>query len=211
MIFNIFINLKKEIVILLTCISLSIVLIVFSYNARESAYQKTQISKLNLKQAREKHYTSLNQKLLLDEFEPDYNLLKNSAIIGAEDRLNWIENLDKISQQYKIPYLKYNINKRQKFLSNEILQTYPAIELYKSNMSLQLQLLHEGDLNTVLNSLNKMARGLFDIYSCTINRNPTSNKSIINSQTDNNFTANCILNWYSIQKKSAPINKTGDT
>lgn len=208
MIFDILKNIKKEIATLFICIVIASAFIVFLYDLKQIASQQNRFSETNLKQARENYYTARYQRALFDAFESDYISLKNNNIIGSEDRLNWINNLDKISRQNKIPYLKYKISKRQKLSLENISQPYPDIDLYKSSMLLQLQLLHEGDLHTVLDLLNDKSQGLFDIYSCTISRNPTQNKSIIPSQTENNFTANCTLNWYTIQKTPLSINKT---
>ncbi len=69
-------------------------------------------------------------------------------------------------------------------------------------MKLDMQLLHEGDLYTILNALQRQTDGLFDTESCTINRNPTSIESLLDSATNKNFSANCEINWYTMQKKA---------
>jgi len=205
MILTILKNLQKELTILLIGIAISTVLILFTYNLRESAFENKQAAASDLKQARDKYYTALSQKRLLEQFEKHYIHLQKTAIVGEENRLSWIDSLENIAKQNKIPYLKYKIEKRQKVISNKIAQAYPGIDLYKSIMSLQLQLLHEGDLYTMLDSLNQQSNGLFDIQRCSIIRNPTQQASLIHSKTDKNFNANCILNWYSINRISTPV------
>jgi len=210
MIIRILKNLQKEIVILLICIAISSIVIIFSYSLRQSSYEEKQLATSELQQARDQYYTAINQKLLLDKFEVDYIELKSINIVGNEDRLNWVDNLESIAKHNKIPYLKYKIDKRQKITTDQLALTYPDIDLYKSVLSLQMQLLHEGDLYTVLDSLSQQTTGLFDIQSCSIVRNPTQFDSLINSPTDRNFNANCKLNWYTMQQISAPIQQDED-
>jgi len=210
MILHILKNLQKEIVILLICIFIASIVVLFTYSLRQSAYEEKQLAESELKQARQQYYTAINQKLLLDKFESDYIKLQKAGIIDNEDRLNWVDNLESIAKQNKIPYLKYKIDKRQKTSSNALPQSYPGIDLYKSVMSLQMQLLHEGDLYTVLDSLNQKTSGLFDIQSCTLVRNPTQHESLISSDTDKNFNADCKLNWYTMQEMTIPLKQDED-
>ncbi|VAW56449.1 hypothetical protein MNBD_GAMMA07-510, partial [hydrothermal vent metagenome] len=86
--------------------------------------------------------------------------------------------------------------------SDNMAINYPDIDLLKSTMSLQMQLLHEGDLYTVINNLRLTTSGLFDVTRCAIIRNETQIKSLLDSATDKNFSASCTLNWYTIKAKN---------
>ena len=195
-------NLQKEIIILLICISISSLFLISAFSLKKIAYKNKNMSSSQLKQSRDKYYNALNKKLLLDKYEKQYEILMSAGIVGDENRLNWVDNLENITEKDKIPYLKYKINKRQTFNSAMLSQSFPGIVLYKSMMTLEMQLLHEGDLYTVLNSLGTHAKGLFDIQSCSIQRNPTPVESLLESTTDKNFSVNCILNWFTMSNKA---------
>lgn len=193
-------NLQKEITVFLISIVIATILIIFSNSWWQTSYDNKVIANNNLTEAKQRYYSAINQKQLLKKFEEQYKKLISSGIVGDEDRLNWVDTIEKITANNRIPYLKYKIDKRQQLKSNEINQKYPGIQLSKSGMSLEMQLLHEGDLYTIINSLHKNAKGLFDIESCAIVRNTTQVESLIDSQTDKNFSAKCQLNWYTMQK-----------
>jgi len=205
MILSILKNLQKELATFLICIAIATVMIVISNSWWQTSLNDKQLAEADLNEARERYFTAINQKKLLKLFEDKYIHLQKMGIVGDEKRLNWVDSIEKITAENKIPYLKYKIDKRQRFNSTELNQNYPQVALFKSTMTLQMQLLHEGDLYTIINALDKRALGLFDIKSCSITRNPTQAKSLLESATDKNFAANCQLNWYTMQKKSPPV------
>jgi len=195
-------TLQKEFSVLLLCIAISVIFIIFTHSLSQSAYEEKQMAVSNLKHARDNYYTAINQKLLLDQFESDFKQLQKEGVFGEENRLNWVDSIEKITKQHAIPYLKYKIDQRLPADTNLLSQPYPDIELYKSVMSLQIQLLHEGDLFTVLDELTLQAKGLFDTERCKISRIQSSHASVVDSPTDKNFNAECILNWYTLNKKT---------
>lgn len=199
--FSIIKNIQKEIIIFLICISISSLFLISAYSLKKTSYKNKNMASSQLKQSRDKYYNAVNKKLLLDKFEKQYEILMSAGIVGDENRLNWVDSLENIIKKDKIPYLKYKINKRQTFNSAMLSQSFPGIALYKSKMTLEMQLLHEGDLYTVLNSLSAHAKGLFDIQSCSIQRNLAPAESLLESATDKNFSVNCILNWFTMSNK----------
>ena len=205
MILGILKNLQKELSTFFICIAIASVMIVVSNSWWQTSYNNKQLAEADLNEARERYFTAINQKKILKLFEDKYIHLQKSGIVGDENRLNWVDTIEKITAENKIPYLKYKINKRQLVDSNELKQNYPQVALFKSIMTLQMQLLHEGDLYTIINSLDKKALGLFDIKSCSITRNTTQTESLLESVTDKNFSAKCELNWYTLQKSIAAI------
>ena len=72
-------------------------------------------------------------------------------------------------------------------------------------MTLNMQLLHEGDLYTIINTLDKKAKGLFDVQSCKITKNLSSISALLEKDSDKNFATVCVLNWYTMQKKSKSL------
>jgi len=209
MILDFFKNLQKELATFLISIAVATLLIVVSHSWWQTSYNIAINAQADLNEAKERYYTAINQKQLLKKFEEKYKQLISSGIVGDEHRLNWVDTIEKITDLNKIPYLKYKIDKRQNINSNDISQKYPGIKLLKSTMTLEMQLLHEGDLYTVINSLHKKAKGLFDIKSCAIVRNTTQVESLVDSQTDKNFSAKCELNWYTMQKSSVSVTNQG--
>ncbi len=190
-------NTKKEIIILLSCMLISSATLIFFHSFMTSSLNKNLAATSQLKHARESYYDAVINKALLEKYEPHYNKLKNTGIIGNEHRLNWINNIDNIALKYNISHLRYKIDKRQNISTEELSIKYPDIKIYKSAMTLQMQLLHEGDLYTILSNINNNPFGLFDIQTCTIQRN--NHLAELNLKNNRNFSASCLLYWYTFQ------------
>ena len=205
MIIDLLKNLPKELSVFLITIAFSTIIILISHSIWQSSAENKQAAQHNLESAKQRYYTALDRKKLLEEFSSKYEQLTNSGIVGNEHRLNWVDIIERTTKNFQIPYLKYKIDKQKSITSPNLTQSYPGLDLLYSIMTLELQLLHEGDLYTVLNSLEKQAKGLFDVQNCLIVRNLTQSADLLDSRSDKNFSAKCTLNWYTMKKKSLAI------
>ena len=127
------------------------------------------------------------------------------GIAADENRLQWIDAIEKATTLHKIPYLKYAIDKQQKINSNNLSVAYPGIDIFRSSMTLQMQLLHEGDLFSILNNIDTKALGLFDVQTCSLTNNSVQAESLLDSASNMNFAAICTLNWYTVKKKTVSL------
>ena len=205
MIVNILKNTQNQIVIFLLSIIIATTIIIISHSVLETAIENKNTHNNSLNSVKQKYYTAIDRKLLLEKFNSRYTALINQNIAGTEDRLNWIDAIESIVSTNNIPYMKYKIGKQIKLKSNNLNSKYPDIDVLKSTMTLEMQLLHEGDLYTVINKLNKLANGLFDIQNCSISMNTSNSLSLIERDSDTNFASVCVLNWYTMQKKSVSL------
>ncbi len=179
--------------------------VVVSQTLWSSSKETMQSAQSDLDYARQRYYTAIDRKRLLAMYETKYQLLINNGIVGDENRLNWVNVIESATVIFQIPYVKYRIEKRQLVSSAHLSTRYPGIQLYKSAMTFEMQLLHEGDLFSIINHLDKAAEGLFDVQSCSINRNHSNEISLLDSTTGKNFTALCKLNWYTMKKQTTAV------
>lgn len=189
---------QKESALLVIAIVLSLLLVGISSYYRDGVEQNKKLANEALSAARVKYNDARDRKKLLEEFEQRYKKLEQDGIVGEEQRLNWVDLIESISSQYGLSYVKYRIEKQQRVNDPGISELYPEIDVYRSKMKIEMQLLHEVDIYRLLNTLDVKANGLFDIENCAIKRNNTNYKTIIEETTGNNFSADCVLNWYTL-------------
>ena len=194
-------KLQKEIGIFLAALAVSIVLVIVSQMYWETVSKDKQVAEDTLYEAKEKYRTALNRKRLLEEFENKFKQLGADGVVGDEQRLNWIDVIESTTKQEKLPYVKYKIDKQTSVVDQKLKSTYPGIDVYKSEMILEMDLLHEGDLYTLINNLEDKAKGLFDVSACRLRRNNSSIPSVLETNTDKNFSAFCRLNWFTMKQK----------
>jgi len=195
--------LSKEILVFIVSISIIIFIIMASRQYWDNAVMENVQAEQRLTEAKRKYREAIDRKVVLEEYKVRYEKLKKKNIAGNENRIDWINLLEIIAENKRIPYVNYKIDKQILAKDKKTSLKYPGLNVYKSVMTLDMRLLHEGDIYTVINELKLKAKGLFDVSSCDVKRQRNSAESVMENATGINFTARCELNWYSFQPKSA--------
>lgn len=110
-----------------------------------------------LSQAQEKFTTINNEKNDIRDFQPRYLGAVQRGFIGEESRLDIVERVRMIQEQYKLLPLKYEILPQQGVLLDPNMVT-GELELRVSRMIVHMGLLHEGDLFSFLGEISKMGQ-----------------------------------------------------
>ena len=142
-------------------------------------------------------YQSIDEEeRLIELYLPTYRTLEEQGIIGREHRLDWIEALREASRDMKLPGLRYSIDSQTAYKPEFPVET-GAFEVFASNMTLDLGLLHEGDLPDVLRRIDGRAPGLYSVSKCTIAR---AVPELGRDPTKANLRALCDLRWYTVRR-----------
>lgn len=145
-------------------------------------------------QAISRRYLAVDEEeKLINQYYPRFVELYKKGVIGKEQRLNWIEVLRNTGMKYHIPSLSYQIKSQDTYTPSYSV-TLGRFKLYSSKMTLNMRLLHEGDLFTVLDSLNRNARGVFSLNHCRL----SSSGKIEESADAPNIDAQCEMQWFTI-------------
>jgi hypothetical protein len=132
----------------------------------------------------------------LELYLPQYRMFEDRGIVGPERRLDWIETVRRAAQETKLPSFRYQIFAQEPYFVDFLVQT-GAYRAYASEMQVDLGLLHEGDLLSMLADLEARATGLFRVGKCRIRRIA---KSIGRDPTRSNLIASCGIDWLTIRQ-----------
>lgn len=150
--------------------------------------------------ARSQYQNIDEEDKLIEDYFPRYRELEAAGIIGSEQRLDWIDTLRKAAQSVDVPSLRYVIDSQELYRPD-----FPLPEndfnLYASTMTLDLGLLHEGDLPALLEDLNQNATGFYTVDECEMNR---VQEEFIKAPDAINLTATCDLRWITIRPAQPP-------
>jgi len=139
-----------------------------------------------------------DEERIIERTYPEFVALFESGILGQEHRLSWIETLTKAGDRIRLPEIGYRINS-QSVYTPDFPVMLGAFDINVSEMTLDLGLLHEGDLFKLLDALDESAEGLYTVSYCEANRVTASG-----SGTDRPLiAANCRLNWFTVDLKGA--------
>jgi hypothetical protein len=184
---------------------LSIVIVSLSSVYMDDIYQQNQSAMRAMQKWKSKINSSVENNQIIDEFESNFLNLVNQGVVGSENRLSWFETIQETAKNRGMPSVKYSISSQKALKLPNLQAKYRGIDVFKSVMTLDIKMAHEGDLFALLNDLEK-ADGLFSVDSCDIKKEST--KSV---DSKNNMTAYCELSWYTFKssKASAGSKKPG--
>lgn len=173
---------------------------VVGYTQQKSLAAKESLTKQEglLNQARQRYQTSGQEKEIIIRYLPVYQRLIQEGWVGEERRIDWVDNLRSIHQQQKLFGINYSIGAQERYTPLFAVNMGSFI-LHRSVMKLELSMLHEGDLLTLLAALDAAQTAPFIVRECEVSR-----------QTDKpatklvpNFLANCELDWLTIHEPQA--------
>ena len=175
----------------------SVIVISISYVYMDEVYQDQQAAKRAMRIWQSKINSSVENNQIIDEFESNFLKLVNQGVVGAEDRLSWFETIQNTTKKRGMPSVRYSISTQAALDEGNLKKDYRGIDVFKSVMTLDIKMAHEGDLFALLNDLEK-ADGLFAVDRCDIEK---ISKTIVD--TENVMRAYCELGWYTFRGSKA--------
>jgi len=188
--------LRGSMILLVIAVIISAGSLVGSYqfaNSKNKIHKREQARYLS---ARTQYHTLDEEEGLIAIYLPRYVALENAGIIGREKRLDWIESLRQSAKQSQVAKMQYDIS-AQKLFETKIPLDVGDYKIYASTMSLNIDLLHEGDLFTLLDNLNSSLTGLYGLSACDLKR---KGSEISNEVDAVNLSAHCDVNFLTIRK-----------
>ena len=175
----------------------SAIVVSMSYVYMDGIDQEQQSAKRAMRIWQSKINSSVENNQIIDEFEVNFLRLVNQGVVGSENRLSWFETIQETTKRRGMPSVRYSISTQEPLKEDNLKREYNGIDVFKSVMTLDIEMAHEGDLFALLNDLSK-AEGLYAIDKCVIEK--MSNKIV---DTDNNMRAYCELGWYTFRGSKA--------
>lgn len=188
-------KLRNPLVFLVLVLVAIAALIVYTQQQKNSAEQALQTQTNQLNQARQRYLASGQEKDTISQYLPKYQTLLQQGFVGEERRIEWVDALRKIHGREKLFNINYSIGAQEEYQPNFI-SNAGSIKLYRSVMKLELSMLHEGDLLTLIEDLRQQQGAPFMVRQCEITRQ----NAVISSSFAPNMHADCELDWVTIHE-----------
>lgn len=137
----------------------------------------------------------------LSDYSKEYDNLKANEIIGDDHRLDWMEGLEKLRKQNLVIDFRYNIAPQKNYAPQPAMDS-GDFAIHYSQMKLQFDLLHEGQLLNFFNSLQNQIKGHYQLEGCKLVRAVTEGNSA--PAADKNLTAECNGGWITLKNRNSP-------
>ncbi len=188
--------LKWSLGALVLSLALSIGITYLSNSYLEKSLRARQTAQQQLANAREHLLSAQNDKENMSSYAYEYNSLLLQKVIGDEQRLDWLEGLEKLRQQGGVLDFKYTIAPQQSYTPNPPLDA-GNFTLSRSDMALQIDLLHEEQLLQLFTDMRGKLKGWFMLDGCTLTRTGTTEELAP-------LKAECTGGWFTMKNRNAP-------
>lgn len=127
----------------------------------------------------------------------EYGTLLDLKVIGDEQRLDWMEGLGKIREQYLVTDFRYTIAPQKIYVAKPPIAS-GNFDIRYSEMKLQFELLHEAQLLDFFAALRTQIKGWYQLESCTMQRAAASENAAAQ------IKAECSGGWITLKNRNAP-------
>lgn len=183
--------LRRRFIIFVTVVALCLIVVLASVFPINSKREYNIIIEGEIQSVHAKMTRQINDMALIEAYQHDYDGIAAQGFFSDESRLLWIEQLERTASRLKLNRLQYHIDPQDQVQNSNF--TIPAnVSLFKSPLSFEAGLVHEGDLVDIVNDLAGLAAGLLVVEHCKI----TKTTAKLSSGSTYNFTANCDMSWY---------------
>lgn len=176
-----------------------VVILLFGFAQHYNVNQKQALqAQQNLLNAARQHYQSSGaEKDTIIEYLPQYQALINKGFVGEERRIEWVDHLRAQHKNHQLFGIQYNISQQAQYTPT-FAPDLGGFVLYRSIMKLELDLLHEGDLLQLTESLHANNTTPFILRDCEIVRLNTG--GVFSHQLSANLHAQCELDWLTLRE-----------
>lgn len=185
---------KRPLILFLLVVIFSGVIVAISDSYLEYVYDERESEKRAMRIWKNKIDGSRESNKIIDEYERRYLALVKNNIVGEENRLNWLETIQATANARNMPSVKYNVTSQSLVEDKTGQHQAQGLKVYRSEMTLDMEMAHEGDLFAMLNTLTEKAQGLFNVEQCKIEKLGKSS-----SNGSKNMHAYCVLSWYTFK------------
>lgn len=125
--------------------------------------------------------------------------LEKQKIIGEDQRLDWVEGLERIRQMNLVSAFRYHIAPQKPYASPSPIDS-GNYDIRYSEMKLQFDLLHEAQLLSFFDVLRSQINGWYQLEGCTLQRVTTAQAEVQNSSPK--IKAECSGGWITLKNRN---------
>lgn len=180
---------------------ISAVILYSSGEYAESTRNDRRTAQNMLNDARNHLATALQDQENMAIYAGEYGALIEQKIIGDDQRLDWMEGLERIRQKNLVTDFRYNIAPQRTYASQPPIDS-GNFDIRYSEMKLQFDLLHEGQLLDFFTALHTDIKGRYQLEGCTLQR--TGTDSAAPQAVMTRLKVECSGGWITLKDRNTP-------
>ncbi|HEY4698259.1 MAG: hypothetical protein A3J49_16155 [Gallionellales bacterium RIFCSPHIGHO2_02_FULL_57_16] len=133
-------------------------------------------------------------------YADEYGALIKRKIIGDDQRLDWMEGLEKLRQMNLVTDFGYNIAPQKKYAPQPPFDS-GNFDIHYSETKLRFDLLHEEQLVDFFTALRKKIDGWYQLEGCTLQRSASNEEGAKAGASQ--LRAECSGGWITLKNRNA--------
>lgn len=187
---------RRQVMLFGVAVAMALGCIVAAWFYLDQAQLKQQQARQTLQQAQAEAEMMLQDRQDFERYATAYRQLLAKGVIGEEDRLQWVEVLTNISNQYPQMKLKYRVDSQRPL---DFVPDVPeGMRVFASRMQLSFMTAHEAQLLQVLARLDQEARGLHLLRQCEIRREKLEQQQ--QEWVAAPLQSQCLIEWVTLRQ-----------
>lgn len=196
-----FLLMRWSILAICTSCLISVIILYSSGSYAKKSLQDQRNSQRTLNDARTRLTTAHQDQENMAIYADEYGALIENNIIGDDQRLDWMEGIEKIRQKNLVTDFRYSIAPQKKYTPQPPIDGGNFDILY-SEMKLQFDLLHEAQLLNFFDALRADIKGWYQLEGCTLQRVGAGDAG---KQTATvRLKAECSGGWITLKNRNSP-------
>lgn len=167
------------------------------YGSGEYATQKLKdknFAQTRLNSARNQLTTAHEDRKNMATYADEYAALAEGGVIGDGHRMNWLEGLESLRRQHLASAFRYTIAPQKPYTPLQPINS-EMFDIQYSEMKLEFELLHEGQLLNFFSALRSQINGHYHLEGCTLRRSSTNDAPGIKAE--------CHGGWITLKNRNA--------
>jgi hypothetical protein len=200
--------LRWNVIVLSLSIVVSGIMIYASDQFSKNAAENSRMASKLLNDARIRLINARRDRDNFVAYTSEYADIEDHQIFSDGHRLDWMEGLNNLSQQNLVMNFSYTISPQTIYQPQPVVDS-GNFEIHYSEMKLQLELLHEGQLLNFFNAMNEQIEGYYQLDSCSLHRvdtlTDTDKRESQAPEVKTNIQAECSGGWITLKNRNAPL------
>ncbi len=190
---------RRSILALAASVAISAVVLYSSSEYAEKTQRDLRNAQNMLNDARNRLTAANEDKENMAIYAEEYGTLSENKIIGEDQRLDWMEGLEKLRRQNLVTDFRYSIAP-QKIYSPQPPVDSGNFDIHYSETKLQFDLLHEAQLVNFFTALRSQIKGHYHLEGCALQRTAADTATA----TSTHLKAECSGGWITLKNRNTP-------
>lgn len=190
---------RRSILALCASVAISAAVLYSSGKYAEKTQKDLRNSQNMLNDARKRLTAAHEDQENMSIYAEEYGALIDRKIIGDDQRLDWMEGLEKLHSQNLVTDFRYNIAPQTNYAPQPPIDS-GNFNIHYSGMKLQFDLLHEAQLVNFFAALHSQIKGHYQLESCAMQRIADENTA---TAASTHLKAECNGGWITLKNRNA--------